>query len=56
MQQNISSQEDIMEEINSKEEQIILLKRTVQELEGEVEEKTGIVEEMEGLRGHAKRL
>lgn len=49
-----------MEEINSKEEQIILLKRTVQELEGEVEEKVGMVEEMEaiveGLKGHAKRL
>ena len=43
MQQNINSQEDIVEEINQKEELIIEMKRSIEELEGELEEKRNIV-------------
>ena len=43
MQQNINSQEDIVEEINQKEELIIEMKRSIEELEGELDEKKNIV-------------
>ena len=43
MQQNINSQEDIVEEINQKEELIIEMKRSIEELEGELDQKKNIV-------------
>lgn len=43
MQQNINSQEDIVEEINQKEELIIEMKRSIEELEGDLDQKSNIV-------------